>query len=70
MNHNYFDSDQSPQRTLKTAATSDVSGMTIEECASFCTPLGFQFAGVEFGRVSVPRALNASRLTFRLLLSF
>ncbi|KAF5325137.1 hypothetical protein D9619_009969 [Psilocybe cf. subviscida] len=42
--------DQSPQRTLKTAATSDVAGMTIEECASFCTPLGFQFAGVEFGR--------------------
>ncbi|KAF5325141.1 hypothetical protein D9619_009961 [Psilocybe cf. subviscida] len=42
--------DQAPERTLITAATTDPAGMTIEQCASFCTPLGFQFAGVEFGR--------------------
>lgn len=48
-----FYSDGASKRTLKTAATSDTGGMTIEECTSFCTPLGFQFAGVEFGRVSV-----------------
>ncbi|KAF5325136.1 hypothetical protein D9619_009968 [Psilocybe cf. subviscida] len=42
--------DQAPERTLITAATTDPAGMTIEKCASFCMPLGFQFAGVEFGR--------------------
>lgn len=39
----------------------DAHGMTIEECTSFCGPLGFRFAGVEIGTVSpIIDALNAS----------
>lgn len=44
-------SDLTTSRTLNVAATSDVNNMTIEECITFCTPAGYQFAGVEFGRV-------------------
>lgn len=44
--------DNTSSRTLKTAATSDVTNMTIEECIAFCTPTGYTFAGLEFGRVS------------------
>jgi hypothetical protein len=44
--------DNSLNRTLKTAATTDVTNMTIEACISFCTPTGYTFIGLEFGRVS------------------
>ncbi|KIM38445.1 hypothetical protein M413DRAFT_30263 [Hebeloma cylindrosporum] len=42
--------DVSSNRTLRTAAFTDVNDMTIESCTAFCTPAGYQYAGVEFGR--------------------
>lgn len=45
--------DSTSARTLKTAAFSSVDDMTIESCLSFCTPAGYNFAGVEFARVSL-----------------
>ncbi|KAF8961440.1 WSC domain-containing protein [Flammula alnicola] len=42
--------DSAASRTLKTASFTDVNNMTIESCIAFCTPNGYQFAGVEFSR--------------------
>ncbi|PPQ71708.1 hypothetical protein CVT26_007625 [Gymnopilus dilepis] len=44
-------SDSPDARTLRTAAFTDVTNMTIESCLAFCTPAGYNFAGVEFSRV-------------------
>ncbi|KAH9478079.1 WSC domain-containing protein [Psilocybe cubensis] len=43
-------SDTSSARTLRVAAYTDVTGMTIESCIAFCTPAGYKYAGVEFAR--------------------
>jgi len=45
-------SDVPATRTLRVASFTDVDNMTIESCIAFCTPSGYQFAGVEFARVS------------------
>ena len=45
--------DISSNRTLRTAAFTDLNDMTIESCTAFCTPAGYQYAGVEFGRVRI-----------------
>jgi len=45
-------SDSSSSRTLRTAAYTSVGNMTIESCLAFCTPAGYKYAGVEYGRVS------------------
>ncbi|KAF8961438.1 WSC domain-containing protein [Flammula alnicola] len=42
--------DSTASRTLKTASYTDVNNMTIESCLAFCTPNGYQFAGVEYSR--------------------
>lgn len=53
--------DSPTQRTLNGRGESDDPlGMTIEECTSSCTALGFQLAGVEIGQVSVSRVLSSS----------
>lgn len=44
-------SDVSSSRTLRTTAFTDLNDMTIEACIAFCTPAGYQYAGVEYGRV-------------------
>jgi len=44
-------SDSTANRTLRTAAFTDVNNMTIESCIAFCTPNGYQYAGLEFSRV-------------------
>ncbi|KAH9485989.1 WSC domain-containing protein [Psilocybe cubensis] len=43
-------SDSTDARTLRTAAFTDVTGMTIESCLAFCVPAGYKYAGVEFSR--------------------
>ncbi|KAF9477666.1 WSC-domain-containing protein [Pholiota conissans] len=43
-------SDTPASRTLKIAAFTDITNMTIESCIAFCTPNVYQYAGVEFSR--------------------
>ena len=43
--------DSTTLRALRIASTSSAS-MTIESCLAFCTPEGYKYAGVEYGRVS------------------
>jgi hypothetical protein len=50
--------DSTSARTLKTAAFTSVDNMTIESCLSFCTPAAYNFAGVEFARVSLQTLYN------------
>ncbi|KAF9477667.1 WSC-domain-containing protein [Pholiota conissans] len=45
-----FPSDTASNRTLKTAAYTDVTNMTITSCIAFCTPSGYKYAGVEYSR--------------------
>ena len=45
-------SDSSSSRTLRVASYTSVGNMTIESCLAFCTPAGYKYAGVEYGRVS------------------
>jgi hypothetical protein len=47
-----FLTDSTASRTLRTAAYTDVNNMTIESCIAFCTPNGYQYAGLEFSRAS------------------
>jgi len=44
-------SDSNEARTLRTAAYTDPTGMTIESCIAFCSPSAFVYAGLEFARV-------------------
>ncbi|KJA23963.1 hypothetical protein HYPSUDRAFT_201077 [Hypholoma sublateritium FD-334 SS-4] len=43
-------SDTPTSRTLKVASFTSVTDMTLEACAAFCTPAGYEFFGVEFSR--------------------
>ncbi|PPQ76090.1 hypothetical protein CVT24_003662 [Panaeolus cyanescens] len=43
-------SDSTSSRSLKVASFTSVDNMTVESCLAFCTPSGFNFAGVEFAR--------------------
>jgi len=45
-------SDSISSRTLRSAAYTSAGNMTIELCFEFCTPAGYKYAGVEWGRVS------------------
>ncbi|KAH9479037.1 WSC domain-containing protein [Psilocybe cubensis] len=43
-------SDSTSSRTLRVASFTDITGMTVESCIAFCTPAGYNFAGLEFAR--------------------
>lgn len=46
-------SDIPSARTLRVASFTNVNNMTIESCLAFCTPAGYNFAGLEFSRVRI-----------------
>ncbi|KAF9477668.1 WSC-domain-containing protein [Pholiota conissans] len=47
-------SDSTASRTLEIASFTSVDAMTIEACTTFCTPAGYKYSGVEFGRFINP----------------
>ena len=62
-------SDSTINRTLRTAAFTDVNNMTIESCIAFCTPNGYQYAGLEFSRVGTLISYNVNLTAFSVSLS-
>ncbi|PPQ96884.1 hypothetical protein CVT26_005864 [Gymnopilus dilepis] len=52
-------SDTPASRTLRTAAYTDVTGMTIESCTAFCASGGYAYAGVEYYRVNCDNTIES-----------